>query len=280
MSVPAGIDTDIEEGPRVAENDQEATSSSDSGDASTRESYRSLLAQLHDDGTLGDDGYRHRLADVDAARTVGELETAISGLNRGDLPVPTRRRQRRELDDVAAEPEPLDEVPAEEIELDELEDDDFDDLELPELPGATPEDDDSDEDDDDPEDEDDDSEDEDDDLDDDDLDDDDDEPAPKAVAKKSSSRTATSTTSDRSSGREKKTKATPKRPSSAAQEPESTGPIQFVKESVAELRKVVYPTSSQLGTYFVVVLVFVLFVIGFTSGIDLGLGKLVLMVFG
>ncbi len=280
----------------MAENDQETTPSSASGDASTRESYRNLLARLHEEGTLGDDGYRHRLADVDGAKTVGDLEAAINGLNRGDLPVPTRRRQRRELDDAIAEPEDAkDEIPAEEIELDDDElDDDFDDLELPELPGAAKTDDqDTDEDDESTEaddlDEDDDL-DDDDDLDEDDLDEDD-RPAAKASAKKSTAKKSTARAAAQDSakgrkrttagaGREKKGRATPKRPSSAAKEPESTGAIQFIKESIGELRKVVYPTGSQLGTYFVVVLVFVLFVIGFTSGIDLGLGKLILLVFG
>ncbi|HIT74988.1 MAG TPA: preprotein translocase subunit SecE [Candidatus Avipropionibacterium avicola] len=85
---------------------------------------------------------------------------------------------------------------------------------------------------------------------------------------------------DKDTARGTKGRATPKRPSSKALEEERTGPVQFVKESVGELRKVVYPTSSQLGTYFVVVLIFVLFIIGFTSGIDLGFGKLILLVFG
>jgi preprotein translocase subunit SecE len=58
-----------------------------------------------------------------------------------------------------------------------------------------------------------------------------------------------------------------------------TGPVTFVRESVGELRKVVYPTGQQLGNYFVVVLVFVLFIIAFVSLLDLGLGKLVFTLF-
>ena len=53
----------------------------------------------------------------------------------------------------------------------------------------------------------------------------------------------------------------------------------FVKQSVGELRKVVYPTGQQLGNYFLVVLVFVLFVIAFVSLLDLGIGKLVFAIF-
>lgn len=58
-----------------------------------------------------------------------------------------------------------------------------------------------------------------------------------------------------------------------------TGPVTFVKESVGELRKVVYPTGPQLLNYFVVVLVFVLFVIAYVSLLDLGLGWAIFRVF-
>jgi preprotein translocase subunit SecE len=60
---------------------------------------------------------------------------------------------------------------------------------------------------------------------------------------------------------------------------ERTGPVKFVRESVGELRKVVYPTGQQLGNYFVVVLVFVLFIIALVSLLDLGIGKLVFAIF-
>jgi preprotein translocase subunit SecE len=58
-----------------------------------------------------------------------------------------------------------------------------------------------------------------------------------------------------------------------------TGPAGFVRESVGELRKVVYPTGSQLLNYFVVVLVFVLFVIAYVSLLDLGMGWAIFRVF-
>ena len=58
-----------------------------------------------------------------------------------------------------------------------------------------------------------------------------------------------------------------------------TTPPAFVKQSVGELRKVVYPTGQQLGNYFVVVLVFVLFIIAYVSLLDLGIGKLVFAIF-
>ena len=54
----------------------------------------------------------------------------------------------------------------------------------------------------------------------------------------------------------------------------------FYRQVVAELRKVVWPTQEQLITYFLVVMVFVLFMIAIVSVLDLGFGKLVFWVFG
>ena len=54
----------------------------------------------------------------------------------------------------------------------------------------------------------------------------------------------------------------------------------FVRQVVAELKKVVRPTRNELLTYTAVVLVFVLAVMGFVSALDYGFGKLVLWVFG
>ncbi|MBD5786742.1 preprotein translocase subunit SecE [Cellulosimicrobium terreum] len=54
----------------------------------------------------------------------------------------------------------------------------------------------------------------------------------------------------------------------------------FVRQVVAELRKVVTPTRSELITYTTVVLVFVLVVMAFVTVLDLGIGKAVLWVFG
>jgi preprotein translocase subunit SecE len=58
-----------------------------------------------------------------------------------------------------------------------------------------------------------------------------------------------------------------------------TGPATFYRQVVAELRKVVWPTQEQLTTYFVVVLVFVLFFMTMVSLLDLGFGKLAFFVF-
>ncbi|MHB1062893.1 MAG: preprotein translocase subunit SecE [Georgenia sp.] len=54
----------------------------------------------------------------------------------------------------------------------------------------------------------------------------------------------------------------------------------FVREVIAELKKVVRPTRSELWTYFVAVLVFVLIIMAFVGVLDLGFGRLVLWVFG
>ena len=80
------------------------------------------------------------------------------------------------------------------------------------------------------------------------------------------------------SGRAKKDKATPKQTRDAA-EHHRTGPVTFVHQSVAELRKVVYPTGPQLANYFVVVLIFVLFIIAYVSLLDLGIGAVIFRVF-
>ena len=44
---------------------------------------------------------------------------------------------------------------------------------------------------------------------------------------------------------------------------ERTSPVTFYRQVVAELRKVVWPSQQQLITYFIVVVVFVLLVMGF-----------------
>ena len=54
----------------------------------------------------------------------------------------------------------------------------------------------------------------------------------------------------------------------------------FLRQVVAELKKVVRPTRNELLTYFTVVLVFVVAVMTYVSLLDFGFGKLVLWVFG
>jgi len=65
---------------------------------------------------------------------------------------------------------------------------------------------------------------------------------------------------------------------------QSTNPIVYVynylKQVVAELRKVIWPNRKQMGTYTSVVLAFLVFMVALIGVVDLGLAKLVLMVFG
>ena len=54
----------------------------------------------------------------------------------------------------------------------------------------------------------------------------------------------------------------------------------FLRQVVAELKKVVRPTRTELITYTTVVLVFVVAVMIYVSILDIGFGKLVLWAFG
>jgi preprotein translocase subunit SecE len=54
----------------------------------------------------------------------------------------------------------------------------------------------------------------------------------------------------------------------------------FVRQVVAELKKVVRPTRSELVTYTTTVLVFVAIVMAFVLVVDLGVGKATFWIFG
>lgn len=56
--------------------------------------------------------------------------------------------------------------------------------------------------------------------------------------------------------------------------------VRFVREVVAELKKVVRPTRAEVITYTTTVLVFVAVVMGFVVLVDTGVGKLTFWVFG
>jgi preprotein translocase subunit SecE len=64
----------------------------------------------------------------------------------------------------------------------------------------------------------------------------------------------------------------------------SSNPFVFVfnylKQVVAELRKVIWPNRKQMGSYTSVVLAFLVFMVTLIGLVDLGLAKLVLWVFG
>ena len=54
----------------------------------------------------------------------------------------------------------------------------------------------------------------------------------------------------------------------------------FFRQVVAELRKVVRPTRNELITYTTVCMVFVVAVMAIVAGLDVGLGAIVVRVFG
>ncbi|NLT31301.1 MAG: preprotein translocase subunit SecE [Propionibacterium sp.] len=64
------------------------------------------------------------------------------------------------------------------------------------------------------------------------------------------------------------------------EEEKRTGPVEFVGQSVDELKKVVWPTGEQVRGYFVVVLVFVAFIIAVVTVLDLLFGNMVTWLFG
>jgi preprotein translocase subunit SecE len=70
--------------------------------------------------------------------------------------------------------------------------------------------------------------------------------------------------------------ASPRRPSKGGR----TTPPVFVRQVVAELRKVIWPTRQEMTTYTTVALVFILVMVAIVTGLDTLLGKLVLAVFG
>ena len=75
-----------------------------------------------------------------------------------------------------------------------------------------------------------------------------------------------------------------KKPKAAKKSGPSRNPIAFVvnylKQVVAELRKVIWPNRKQMVSYTTVVLIFLAFMVALIGGVDLGLAKLVTLVFG
>ena len=81
-----------------------------------------------------------------------------------------------------------------------------------------------------------------------------------------------------------KDKPAKKKPKAAKKTGPSRNPITFVitylQQVVAELRKVIWPNRKQMISYTTVVLVFLAFMVSLIGGVDLGLAKLVTLVFG
>ncbi|MGI5950726.1 MAG: preprotein translocase subunit SecE [Brooklawnia sp.] len=75
----------------------------------------------------------------------------------------------------------------------------------------------------------------------------------------------------------KKSKPTPRQSEARVVERKRTTPAMFVRQSVGELKKVVWPTAGTLRQYFIVVLVFVTFIMFFVAGLDALFGWLMLL---
>ncbi|ULE33969.1 preprotein translocase subunit SecE [Mycobacterium sp. IDR2000157661] len=56
--------------------------------------------------------------------------------------------------------------------------------------------------------------------------------------------------------------------------------VNYLKQVVAELRKVIWPNRKQMVTYTTVVLLFLAFMLALIGAVDYGLAKLVMLVFG
>mgnify|MGYP001421937928 CR=1 FL=1 len=56
-------------------------------------------------------------------------------------------------------------------------------------------------------------------------------------------------------------------------------PIQYIRQVVEELRKVIWPTRNEMVTYTIVVFLFLIFMTALVSGVDFGAGQLVELVF-
>lgn len=75
-----------------------------------------------------------------------------------------------------------------------------------------------------------------------------------------------------------------KKPKKAKSDGPTRNPVVFVwnylKQVVAEMRKVIWPNRKQMVSYTAVVLAFLVFMVALIGAVDLGLAKLVLLVFG
>jgi preprotein translocase subunit SecE len=98
----------------------------------------------------------------------------------------------------------------------------------------------------------------------------------------------TDSDADADSVTETKTKTTSKNGSGKKKTAKKSAPRQnpfvfvwnFLKQVVAELRKVIWPNRKQMVSYTTVVLVFLVFMVALIGGVDLGFAKLVGLVFG
>lgn len=79
-----------------------------------------------------------------------------------------------------------------------------------------------------------------------------------------------------------KSRPTPKQSAASAPQKENIFKRvrRFLREVIAELKKVIWPNRKQMITYTTIVLVFVIFMVAFIGGLDLALGKGVSWLFG
>ena len=75
------------------------------------------------------------------------------------------------------------------------------------------------------------------------------------------------------------TETRPQTPVSRGRDRGRTSPGLFLRQVVAELRKVMWPTQQQVVTYFFVVMVFVLVMMAYVAGLDFGFGKAMFAIF-
>jgi preprotein translocase subunit SecE len=105
--------------------------------------------------------------------------------------------------------------------------------------------------------------------------------APEAVEPQDAAERTRTTSRKGAKEAAKKGRASSDRPAKkAAPRKKRTSPALFYRQIVAELRKVVWPTRTELFTYTSVVIVFVLCIIGIVALIDFGLTRAVQAVFG
>jgi len=78
----------------------------------------------------------------------------------------------------------------------------------------------------------------------------------------------------------KDTPAATKRDRGEPKQPLPKRVARYLREVVAELRKVIWPTRKQLVTYTIVVIVFVAFMISLVAGLDWVFGKAMFALFG
>jgi preprotein translocase subunit SecE len=78
------------------------------------------------------------------------------------------------------------------------------------------------------------------------------------------------------------TRGTAQRPTRSRRpaKPDRTTPVVFLRQVVAELRKVIWPTRHELVTYTTVALVFILVMVAIVTSLDYGFTKLIIAVFG